>query len=140
VGFRNLSLSGIASWSMVMAMPDAVGIDMTTVHDVRSALDAFGDRYLTRVFTPGELAECGTHPGRLAARFAAKEATIKALQAPDGLPWRTVELRDGESETPSLVLRGAAAARAREGEVTELSVSVSRTRESATAIVFATRR
>ena len=64
----------------------AVGIDLASVSQVRRSLRDFGDRYLHRVYTPTEIADCcASHdpaPG-LAARFAAKEATIKALMVED---------------------------------------------------------
>ena len=60
----------------------AVGIDLADISAVRDSIDHFGARYLDRIFTPGERAQCAESSDptpHLAARFAAKEATIKAL-------------------------------------------------------------
>ena len=61
-----------------------MGVDLAAISDVEAALRAHGDRYLQRIFTPHELDCCRTPGGwsteSLAARFAAKEATIKVLQ------------------------------------------------------------
>ena len=61
-----------------------VGIDLVLVDSIREALDLHGDRYLERVYTAQEIADCrdgdDVAPERLAARFAAKEAGMKALR------------------------------------------------------------
>jgi holo-[acyl-carrier protein] synthase len=74
-----------------------VGVDLVAVAEVARSIEAFGERYLHRVFTPGELAYCladGRDPAsHLAARFAAKEATFKALQGGDeAFDWRSIEV------------------------------------------------
>lgn len=70
-----------------------VGIDVVTVADIRDSIDAFGDRFVRRVFTPAEMAECGRDPERLAAVFAAKEAVLKTLRVTTGAtPPRSVEV------------------------------------------------
>ena len=74
-----------------------LGADIVEVAQVARSIATFGDRYLRRVFTDRELAYC-TGEGRdaaphLAARFAAKEATSKALRAGDApLDWRWIEV------------------------------------------------
>jgi holo-[acyl-carrier protein] synthase len=90
------------------------GCDVVAIADVRDSLAAFGDRYLHKVFTAGEINDCR---GRdrlhgLAARFAAKEAVIKAFGEPDmPFPLREIEVtRDGP--LPLLRLSGTLAARA----------------------------
>ncbi len=75
-----------------------VGVDLVSVDSIREAVDRHGDRYLERVFTPQEIADCRAGdevaPERLAARFAAKEAGMKALRLPpsERLDWRSLEL------------------------------------------------
>ena len=118
-------------------MSASVGIDLTSHEEVRNSIDAFGDRYLRRVYTSRELAECGQQAGRLAARFATKEAVAKALRAPEGLPWRSIELRHGDSQAPRVVLSEPGAALARERRITDWNVSISRTRSHAVAVVLA---
>ena len=98
----------------------AVGVDVVTVDEVEDALARFGDRYLRRIFTDHEVA-CATGGGRerarhLAARFAAKEATMKALGPGDWLPaWRSIEVRQEESGRCSLRLSGHAGRARRPG-------------------------
>ena len=91
-----------------------VGCDVVEVDDVQNSLAAFGDRYLRKVFTAREINDCrgGNRLHRLAARFAAKEAVIKAFAEPDmAFPWREIEVtRDGP--LPSLRLSGTLAERA----------------------------
>ena len=75
-----------------------VGIDLVSVDSVDASIREHGARYLERIHTERELHDCHTEQGpvteRLAARFAAKEATIKVLRpAPDtAVPWRTIEV------------------------------------------------
>ena len=61
-----------------------VGIDLVAVEAVRDAVSEHGEHYLNRIYTEAEIRECRTSqsmiPERLAARFAAKEATIKVLR------------------------------------------------------------
>ena len=118
-----------------------VGIDLVAVADVRDALDAHADRYLRRVFSASETSDCssgaGPDPARLAARFAAKEATMKVLAPrPDqALPWRSVTVLRAPSGAPSLRLTGAAARLAAEADLGELSVSLTHDGGYAGAIV-----
>src|SRR5687768_5865211 len=82
------------------AVRHAVGIDLVHVTEVARSVATFGTRYLHRLYTPDELAYCldGGSPAvvaeRLAARFAAKEATFKALRWGNRpTDWRAVEVR-----------------------------------------------
>ena len=81
-----------------------VGIDLVVVADVAESLERLGQRYLQRVFTPHELSCCRVRPASdgqygysaeaLAARFAAKEATVKVLRPVGTRPeWRSIEVR-----------------------------------------------
>lgn len=121
----------------------SVGIDLVQLSRIRESVDTFGDRFLRRVFTEGELAyatatpELG--PARLAARFAAKEATIKALDlAERGVGWREIEVTRSKSGAPSLVLHGNARAAAEEAGASDLTVSLSHEGDYATAVVILT--
>src|SRR5665213_3165631 len=73
-----------------------VGIDLVSVGDVEASIDRYAERYLNRVYTPDELSECRATDGtlvteRLATRFAAKEALLKALRTDDeAIPWSDV--------------------------------------------------
>lgn len=91
-----------------------VGLDSVAVAEVEAALHAFGPRYLGRVFTDDEAAYALAAPAcaaeRLAARFAAKEAVIKALDlAEAGVAWRDIGVARGPTGAPGLVLQGRAA-------------------------------
>jgi holo-[acyl-carrier protein] synthase len=118
---------------MTEAAAPGVGVDLVEIERVERALER-RPRLAGRLFTEGELAYArsrrrpGTH---LAARFAAKEAAIKALGARDVAP-RDVEVVG--SEPPRLALHGRAAELAA-AEGIELSVSLTHTRELAAAVV-----
>jgi holo-[acyl-carrier protein] synthase len=121
-----------------------VGIDLTSVDEVVEALEAHGDRYLRRVFTVREVNDCRgadgvVDPQRLAARFAAKEAALKALAAPPdvGLALTSVEVREGERGEPELMLAAQAADLARAAGVGALSVSLTHEQAYAAAVVVA---
>ena len=93
-----------------------VGVDVVSVKEVSRSLERFGERYVRRVFTPREAAYCRAATGRVAAarfaaRFAAKEATLKALrpEAPS-VDWRSIEVRRHASGWCDVVLHGEAAA------------------------------
>jgi holo-[acyl-carrier protein] synthase len=118
-------------------MPIAVGIDLVGYEEIAEALRR-GDRYLRRIYTDEELDVCGANPRLLAACFAAKEATMKALSRTDQpIPWRSIELRMRGGSQPSLELTGAAASLALQRGVTGLSVSVTHGSDSAAAVVLA---
>jgi holo-[acyl-carrier protein] synthase len=114
-----------------------VGCDVIAVEEVRNSLDAFGDRYLRKVFTKSEIDDCQgrDRAQRLAARFAAKEAVIKAFAEP-GMPFplREIEVtRDGP--LPVLRLRGGLAERARRQGWLSSSLSLSHADCHAMAVV-----
>src|ERR1700712_1899122 len=120
-----------------------VGTDLVVVADVRASVARFARRYLERVYTPGELRDCSLADGghdaeRLAARFAAKEAALKALRARDAaIPWTAVEVIRTPGGAPELALHGAAEALAREAGIEELAVSLTHEHEYASAVVIA---
>lgn len=121
-----------------------VGVDIVEVGRIARALERQPDRFIQRMFTPQEIAYCCASEvqkhGRLAARFAAKEAALKALGLGlRGVKWTDVEvLRDPEGR-PSLRLLGRLADIAREQGVTGFHVSISHTKEYALAQVVAVR-
>jgi holo-[acyl-carrier protein] synthase len=120
----------------------AVGVDLVSVDEVQQALEHFGDRYLSRVFTGHEVA-CASGEGEvrarhLAARFAAKEATMKALGPSDRLPtWHSIEVRQDENGRCTLRLRGHAAELARRARLSEFAVSLCHEGKLAAAVVLA---
>lgn len=115
-----------------------VGIDLVQVSRIAESIERFGDRFLQRVFTDGELAYARSAPAlelaRLAGRFAAKEAAIKALDlAERGVGWRQIEVERTASGAPALRLHGEAARAAGDAE---LALSLSHEGDYATAVVL----
>jgi holo-[acyl-carrier protein] synthase len=122
-----------------------VGIDLVAVDAVAQSLDSsLRDRYLARVFTDAEVGDCTTAAGdvdaaRLAGRFAAKEAALKALRAGDtAVPWREVEVARAPDGDPSLVLHGVAAELAASAGLHHFAVSLTHEQAYASAVVVAT--
>jgi holo-[acyl-carrier protein] synthase len=114
-----------------------IGIDLLEVRRMERALER-RPRLAERLFHPGELeyARSRRRPAlHLAARFAAKEAALKALRA-EAVPPRDIEVEGGGRHAPRLRLHGAAAALAKEMGV-ELEVSLTHTAEQAAAVVQA---
>src|SRR5437588_11362452 len=73
------------------------GIDIAEVHRIAEAMERFGDRFLQRVFTEGERRYCDSKANRVeryAARFAVKEAAMKAVVTgwSGGVRWRDIEI------------------------------------------------
>jgi holo-[acyl-carrier protein] synthase len=120
-----------------------IGTDLCSVEQVAQSVATFGDRYLRRVYTDEELVYCRRDPAlsaeRLAARFAAKEATVKVLRPRDLRPdWRTIEVRRDPDGWCELALTGSAARLAQEAAIGSLSVSLSHDAGMANAVVIAT--
>ena len=121
----------------------AVGVDLTHVSAVRESVRVFGDRYLSRIFTARELADCNTSADpipRLASRFAAKEATIKALKVEGAQPpWNCMEVwRSPNGWCDEVRLSGSAVGLAGRRGVDRLLVSLSHEGDEAVAMVVAT--
>lgn len=108
------------------------------VGEVSDAVRRHGERYLRRVYTDRELHDCGERPRPLAARFAAKEAVIKALGAADvASPWRSIGVRHARGSRDRLELTGAVEAHAQRHGVASLSLSIGHNSRCAVAIVLA---
>lgn len=123
-------------------MTHRVGLDLVTVAAVEQALHDHGDRYLSRVYSPGEVADAGPadHPdaSRLAARFAAKEATLKVLRAHElAIPLSSIQVVRTEWGGVEIQLSGAAAARAAEENLTSFALSITHEDGFAAAVVLA---
>ena len=116
------------------------GVDITEVTRVRAAIERFGDRFLRRVFTPAEIAYCASKRNnveRLAARFAAKEAALKALGTGlrHGITWQNVEVRRQPGSRPTIAFSGVASEFASRLGVKHISLSLSHTADQAIAMV-----
>ncbi len=125
-----------------------VGVDLVPVADVAESVRRFGDRYLERIFTPHEIACCRRADARthraaagysiesLAARFAAKEATLKVLRPSGWRPdWRSIEVRRANGGWCEIHLSGLAAALAADAGIDELEVSLTHESMVAVAVV-----
>ena len=114
----------------------AVGVDVIEIERVEAALGRFGERFLRRVYTAEEAAFCRGRVHELAARFAAKEAVMKALgTGARGVAWREIEVLPNHRGKPLVYLHGRAAARAERIGLTALDVSMSHSRDFAVAFV-----
>jgi holo-[acyl-carrier protein] synthase len=114
------------------------GVDIIEVERIGDLLRRHGDRFRARVYTDREWEQSGGRVESLAARFAAKEAVIKALGSREPA-LREIEVVRPEWTRPCLQLWGRAAEIAREQAVRELSLSLSHTHEHAIAMVVLVR-
>ena len=117
-----------------------IGIDATDLPRIADVLERYGDRFLRRVFTDGEIAYCTKRRDpvpHLAGRFAVKEAAMKALGTGQsrGVMWKDIEVvRTGGP--PRLKLHGGAARRAEEMGVTQSLVTITHSETLAFAQVL----
>lgn len=119
------------------------GIDAQSIDEVREAVAVFGDRYLRRLFTPQEVRDAGglgapRAAASLAARFAAKEAALKALRVDERVPaWTEIEVVREAGGAVSLRLAGSARDLASAGGLTDFEVSLTHAGDIAIAVVVA---
>lgn len=117
------------------------GVDICDVARVGASIARFGDRFLERVFTRDEIRYCQSKKNsveRFAARFAAKEAAMKALGtgASRGVTWTSIEVGHAPGGRPVLRLHGTAAHIAEQTGVRRISLSVTHTESQAMAMVI----
>lgn len=126
------------SWAMIVG----VGLDLCLISRMERALSRSDGRFKTRVFTEQERRYCDgkASPGQhYAARFAAKEAILKALHVPDGLSWHELEVIQGAHGGPAIALHGAAQQAADRLGVSRLHLSLTHQGDAASAVVIAER-
>jgi holo-[acyl-carrier protein] synthase len=117
------------------------GIDIAEVPRIADAIQRHGERFLHRVFTEGEIAYCDSKANRIeryAARFAAKEAGMKALGTGwnHGVRWRDVEVCRMPGGRPTIAFHGKAAEFAAKLGTRNVALSLSHTAEQAIAQVI----
>ncbi len=117
-----------------------IGVDLVECARIERSLERFGEKFLHRVFTDGEIAYSMSmkFPARhLAARFAAKEAVSKAFGTGIGkaMGWRNIDVRKKPSGEPFLVFSGPAQELARQRAVTAAFVTLSHTEHHAIACI-----
>ena len=117
----------------------AVGVDMIEIPLVARVLKRHPERFLRRVFTPEEVAFCRGRVRELAARFAAKEAVMKALgTGARSVAWRDIEVLPDWRGKPLVYLTGGAERRAEVIGLDAIDVSLSHLDEFAIAVVVCT--
>ncbi len=120
-----------------------LGTDITEVPRIQASLERFGQQFLDRVYTPGEVLYCQARKKSaaqsFAARFAAKEAAAKALGTgiSRGVTWREFEVVRQPGQAPQILLHGRAAEIATARGIRRLTLSLTHTREMAMAVVIA---
>jgi holo-[acyl-carrier protein] synthase len=111
------------------------GVDMVDIERLTRMIELSGPEFLESSWTAAERLYCANRPDRLASRWAAKEATMKALDQGIGqVSPLEVEVVAGEGQMPTLLLRGHAEARSRELRLDTWSVSL--THEDRWALAF----
>jgi holo-[acyl-carrier protein] synthase len=118
-----------------------IGTDLAEVVRISKSVERFGDRFLNRIYTAHERAYAmrkANWAERLAARFAAKEAGMKAIGTglSRGVSWQHLEVANEPSGRPTLRLYGAALAIANSIGVKRISISLTHTKETAFAVVI----
>jgi holo-[acyl-carrier protein] synthase len=118
-----------------------VGTDLAEVERIRDSIARFGDRFLNRIYTTGERAYAASKANpveRLAARFAAKEAGMKAIGTgwSQGVRWHDFEVVNEKSGRPTLALDGVAKRKADALGVKRISLSLTHTSAMALAVVI----
>ena len=117
------------------------GVDICEVQRVREAIDRFGERFLKRVFTEAEREYCESKRNRIeryAARFAAKEAAMKAIGTGlrRGVSWQDFEVGREPGGRPTILVKGKAAEFAAKLGVKRSALSITHTKEQALAQVI----
>jgi holo-[acyl-carrier protein] synthase len=133
---RNYKLA-INNISMILG----TGVDIAEVPRIRESIERFGDRFLRRIFTDGEIRYCEQKATRFesyAARFAAKEAGMKALGTgwSRGVRWRDIEVVRPKGQRPTIQFHGEAAAIAAKLGTKNIALSLTHTSEQALAHVI----
>lgn len=118
-----------------------LGVDMEEITRIGEAIRRHGRPFLDRIFTPAEIAYCERHRDpveRYAARFAAKEATMKALGTGWGkrVRWRDIEVGRQPGGRPTIILHGAAREHAERMGARHVSLSITHSGNFALAEVI----
>lgn len=115
------------------------GVDLAEVDRIRAAIERHGARFIERIYTPAEIAYVERKANRYeryAARFAAKEAGMKALGTGwHGVRWRDFEVANLPSGRPTLRFHGAAALISEKLGVQNVAISLTHTATQALAYV-----
>ena len=118
-----------------------LGLDIAEIDRIEAAITRHGTPFLERLFTPAEVSYCESHKNRFeryAARFAAKEAAMKALGTgwSRGVRWRDIEVAREPSGKPTIRLEGVAQQIAQRMGVKSISLSITHSGNLALAHVI----
>ena len=127
---------GARNGKEVIWLMQYIGVDIIEIKRIKKASQQWGERFLRRVFTPIEISLYQGKHDSLAARFAAKEAVLKALGACDrGISWQDIEILAQPDGKPTVNLLGRAKEIAAELSIKELNISLSHSDNYAVAFV-----
>jgi len=113
-----------------------IGIDIIEIARIERAIARWRKTFLQRVYTDLELRLCRQKTSSLAARFAGKEAVIKALgTSSKGISWREIEILSAPGGKPLVHLYGKAQNQAKSLRLDKLAISLSHSKEYAIALV-----
>ena len=105
------------------------GVDLLLLKRFQSVLDRHRERFLKRIYTEREIDYCRGRTPELAARFAGKEAVMKALgTGVRGVRWREIEILANVRGKPVVILHGAAARRSRAIGLDRIEISLTHER------------
>lgn len=114
----------------------AIGVDIIEIDRIEEAALSWQGSFLKRVYTEAELESSGNKPSSLAARFAAKEAVMKALgTGARGLGWKDIEVLSNSDGAPFVRLHGRAYDKAKEIGMSQFAISMSHSKHYAIAMV-----
>lgn len=139
---RSKPYINVAFFDQTARMILGIGTDLMEISRIRDSIARYGDRFVSRVFTRDEIAYCRRRrrsaDESFAARFAAKEAAAKALGTgiAHGVSWTEIEVRRLSGERPTLHLTGRAFERSTTMGVRRAHLTLSHSREFATAVVI----
>ena len=117
---------------------NSIGIDIIETERIQSAIKRWDKHFLNRIYTEAELKLCQGRITSLAARFAGKEAVMKVLgTGAKGVSWREIEILADAQGKPLVQLHGKAKKKAEYLNFSELSISLSDTKQYAVAAAIA---
>lgn len=115
----------------------SIGVDIVEVQRISQAAARWQERFLYRIYTEAELQDSGKRWTSLAARFAAKEAVVKALGTGKGIGWHDIEVRRHDNDAPYICLHGNARRLAGQRGIRNFALSLSHSEKYAIAVTIA---
>jgi len=136
-----MSLNAKVKWTIILAKVHYIRTEIIEIARIKRAAAQWGENFLHRVYTDPELRLYHKKPSSLAARFAGKEAVIKALGMRNkGVSWRDIEILSDPSGKPIVHLYGKAQNQANGLGLDKLTISLSHSKEYAIALVVGNRK